>query len=603
MKNIGLKMNQKHCLLILTFLLITIGVIIFVLKGKGFQEKEKKKKKPEEKELEKDPPLNLLKGDMFDRIISISFYDNIYVGVDYNNRYYLVDFDNNIIDQSESIIIYHEHGLYYKGESRELRKRGQPLLKESEDNNVVVYKNNEDTFPHYYFEPYELAEYYYKSAESGYNPLIFEFFGDFDSYYIEDLNLFVYYKYNEDKNVTKVSKYDTKTGKLLVTKSFDGEITKIKEPISFSIGNKLKIPAHETIVDKKKRLPFSCNFGECKKAVVDIQTMEKVFLDDESDTPSFIGYYYVEKRNEKYGVVDENNSIIIPFEYDYLDNSYGFEQIVATKGEKKGIIDIDNNVIFKFDNYQQIVIHGDYIAVVLDNSQIKVIRKNKEILNYKVDSSFNNDVDLFFQSRLIYSHDSYEEYLILYISQDMICETCSYMSERRAFLIYENNSLDISTIDNIYYDIYVIIDNFNEDEKYIMINNVVDNPGTNIYDNNLKLLFQYKGKWFRDSVQVNSNYLLLKNNGESPQLYYNIKEKKIDEKEEFERNKKFIYGSNNPLKEKYLVKLNKDNLEVYDLKGNLLKILKDIEKISYIKENYYMVQTFSNKKIILKLEF
>ena len=76
-------------------------------------------------------------------------------------------------------------------------------------------------------------------------------------------------------------------------------------------------------------------------------------------------------KNEKYGVVDMNGDIVIPLQYDSwvsFDDRYGKNCALTSIGDKVGIIDINNNIIapFKFDHAREDEVLG---TVLVDISQ------------------------------------------------------------------------------------------------------------------------------------------------------------------------------------------------------------------------------------------
>ena len=65
-----------------------------------------------------------------------------------------------------------------------------------------------------------------------------------------------------------------------------------------------------------------------------------------------------DKELKKFGVIDFQDNIKIPFEYDELTNDLGF--LLATKGNQKGLLDSDGNEIV-FNDYTSYIVAGDYI--------------------------------------------------------------------------------------------------------------------------------------------------------------------------------------------------------------------------------------------------
>ncbi|KAA5535352.1 WG repeat-containing protein [Paenimyroides baculatum] len=64
--------------------------------------------------------------------------------------------------------------------------------------------------------------------------------------------------------------------------------------------------------------------------------------------------YFVLQEGDKYGVVNYQGEIVIPFEYDYLEPIYASNKFIAKKNNKYGFISSKNEIIkeFKFDRAQ-----------------------------------------------------------------------------------------------------------------------------------------------------------------------------------------------------------------------------------------------------------
>jgi len=82
---------------------------------------------------------------------------------------------------------------------------------------------------------------------------------------------------------------------------------------------------------------------------------------------NFLTNYCLYKENEKYGVIDRSNNIIIPAEYDMIYNSHVEELFCVKKDDKKGIISSANQIILPVE-YDMI---GEF-----DSDGLASIRKN-----------------------------------------------------------------------------------------------------------------------------------------------------------------------------------------------------------------------------------
>lgn len=91
------------------------------------------------------------------------------------------------------------------------------------------------------------------------------------------------------------------------------------------------------------------------------------------------GSYFFAKKNDKWGVLDFNNNIIIPFEYEYLEfwifgkTEYFSKNIKAKRDGKWGIINLNNEIIIPFEN-------NEFFNGIFENQND---RKNQGITKFK----------------------------------------------------------------------------------------------------------------------------------------------------------------------------------------------------------------------------
>lgn len=79
--------------------------------------------------------------------------------------------------------------------------------------------------------------------------------------------------------------------------------------------------------------------------------------------------YYSVKINGKWGMIDGDDNIIIPFEYDYL-GIYNEGVVAAKKGDKFGYIDLSNNIVLPFEfGYAKRFRHGLAPVAVIQNEE------------------------------------------------------------------------------------------------------------------------------------------------------------------------------------------------------------------------------------------
>ncbi len=89
-------------------------------------------------------------------------------------------------------------------------------------------------------------------------------------------------------------------------------------------------------------------------------------------------------KNEKLGLIDIDNNIIIDFEYDNLKYARHNAYLIAEKNGKVGVIDLANQIIVPFD-FEQIV---PTLASIGDNDKEFVIQQNGKMGTINMDSSY-----------------------------------------------------------------------------------------------------------------------------------------------------------------------------------------------------------------------
>ena len=122
---------------------------------------------------------------------------------------------------------------------------------------------------------------------------------------------------------------------------------------------------------------------------------ERLFLLKNSDKMLFYA-----KINDKCGIIDEKNNIIIPFEYDYVGDKtmyYGsylvLDQIVFNehyilyKNGKRGMVDSNNNIIIDFDKDK--LSYSKYA-----NAIIEVIDANRKMNVYNLNGKLEKTIEL-----------------------------------------------------------------------------------------------------------------------------------------------------------------------------------------------------------------
>lgn len=90
--------------------------------------------------------------------------------------------------------------------------------------------------------------------------------------------------------------------------------------------------------------------------------------------PMIFGHFLAVAKNDKYGIIDQNGKMILPYEYDYIDKSYSNKGIIeenylyAHKGETCEVYDKTCSLLFSLECPEGLSFDGykDGIAVVRD---------------------------------------------------------------------------------------------------------------------------------------------------------------------------------------------------------------------------------------------
>lgn len=492
-----MKQKNKNLFLII-LIIITSCAIILTAKYKN----PKKINNEEKKELK-----------TFDEISNVYLNDSIFIGQNYNEGYYLMDFDNNIIDKSSNIINYLLYGYYYKDDV--LNNFKKPIEKVENDDLVNIYFYG--TIPNYFFEP----------------------LNNVNSFYNEDLNIFVAYKYFNDE--TQIATYNLKTGELINSKIFSGEI---------DCSNK-----------EYFKLISSPN------SIIDIKTLNLVVPEDYTITFSNKDFYIV-SNNNKYGVLNYKGDIIIPIEYESIETDKFSKLFIGKKNNKLGILNLKNEIILEFNDYENVVIYNDYIIYLIDN-EITVKKDDFEILTYNSNLNFN-------------VKEVYNNYFLLEIVND--CLSCQL---NKIFLI--NNKNYISLKSNI---VSIIENKLKKNGLYIIVSEEFNNS---IYNEELNLLFLTQSYHFNKATHFNDDFIMLDNDA-----FIDLRKHVVVH--DISTKNRILYSINEPLNNKFIIKFNNNYLNIYNLENKLIKRIKGVKNIIYLNNDYFMFEKTNNKFLIMKLD-
>ena len=125
--------------------------------------------------------------------------------------------------------------------------------------------------------------------------------------------------------------------------------------------------------------------------------------------------YYIIRKNNLAGVIDENSNIIIGFKYRYLFDFYFYKTkkiylaAVDTKTNLHGVIDINNKIIIPF-MYDEI-----YIWNIDSENETLMVEKNKKCAIINI----HNDIILDFKYKYIYGFGNKDHYSLAQIDNGM----------------------------------------------------------------------------------------------------------------------------------------------------------------------------------------
>ncbi len=488
---------KKKNLFFIIFIIICCA-ILFTLQYK----KPKKINNEEKKEIK-----------TFDEISNIYLNDSLFIGQNYNEGYFLMDFDNNIIDKSSNTINYIQYGYYYKDDI--LNNFKKPIEMVDSDDLVNIYFYG--TSPNYFFEP----------------------LNNVNSFYNEDLNIFVAYKYFN--NETKIATYNLKNGELINSRIFSGEI--------------------DCFNKEYFKLIASPN------SIIDIKTLNKVYPKDYIITFSN-EFFFIVSNDNKYGVLNYKGEVIIPIEYESLETDKFSKLFIGKKDNKLGILNLKNEVVLEFNDYENVAIYNDYIIYLIDNI-ITVKKDDLEILTYN--SYFNFNIN-----------EVYNNYFLVEINNN--CLSCQ---PSKIFLINNKNYITLKS------DVVSIIENkLKKNGLYIIVSEEFNNS---VYNEELNLLFLTQSYFFNKATHFNDDFIMLDND-----TFIDLRKHVVVHDISFKN--KILYSINEPLNNKFIVKFNNNYLNIYNLENKLIKRIKGVKDIVYLNDNYFMFEKTNNKFLIMKLD-
>lgn len=263
--------------------------------------------------------------------------------------------------------------------------------------------------------------------------------------------------------------------------------------------------------------------------------------------------WFYAKKDGKYGIIDNENKVIIPFEYDRFDSkvSIGLGEIfdsnnkdyfILYKNGKYGMVDINNKTIIDFD--KNTLFYNKYANVVIEKiyDNYKVIKLNVYNLNgelkkeFELNNKMNANFDAYYYKVGHINLVLYDDSFIYVLNKDLELE--KYI--RPASTGYGMNTELYLSGDKIYlkgndekYKIYKSSDNslLDDNEYSLLINNyITDIKGFTLCNNTTKLcgIIGYDGNNILDFNYNSGSYDLLHKKNELINFEYDENKKKYD---------------------------------------------------------------------------
>lgn len=130
----------------------------------------------------------------------------------------------------------------------------------------------------------------------------------------------------------------------------------------------------KTIFATKNNKPFLINLEEEKHNEVEVAADEFVEFKDEREFPNNANQIFRSKG--KFGVLNYANDIIIPCEYDLIENIYLSKEFIVKKNNKFGIVNSENQIVveIEYDGFKKLK------EVIQFTKEKQAIKKYHEIM-------------------------------------------------------------------------------------------------------------------------------------------------------------------------------------------------------------------------------
>lgn len=195
-------------------------------------------------------------------------------------------------------------------------------------------------------------------------------------------------------------------------------------------------PCHNNRVGVKRDSLFGYVDCSGKKVIPMVYDMASDFVDAEYCFGEPLAWV---AKNKKWGVINTNGEVVIPFEYDDIDPLFAYA--VVTKGKEKGLVNFRNEFLVTLGMHDLELIDNDIVRISDDDSTCAVNLQTGEKFEYDFDVDFGfydgyavaeddngrkNVVDRQFKLQF---DDWHDEIVLLEDKQFLICD-----DERWTFL-------------------------------------------------------------------------------------------------------------------------------------------------------------------------
>lgn len=497
-----------------------------------------------------------------------------YFIVKYNNKYGVIDYGGNVIEEIKYDKVYYLIDDYYYVEVdgvKTLKRNGNVVDDISKYQKDKVYKDNNDEDSLYIM----LNEYIYNDYLT-----VSE---DANIINLEGTLRAVYYKDSYDifglKGTSSSIVYDASTGNI---------VSRVQGAINKSEDNKYMV-TYQVATYMRNYTYYDSSF----KMMTD---GKYYFSSAQCDGNSYASA--VTDHSKKYGYYSVNkDKLIIPIQYQNIYSVNDDESLFVVKNNNKyALLDDMNNIILPFE-YEYMIILNDYIVTVKDNSlsiydsEVKIIDKyvfkldkNKEIAGYGL------------------CDPEYKYVNVSKHTDNNLGKINFYTGGKLKTLLFYNDSIELYEE-----EVNIVFGYSDDDKRYIIMSSINDNLITKVevYDEQKNKLFDintssydislsyneppldYASSIYNVSYDFDCRYFIISYNGKEKginKIYFDL------DKQEVVDNAPYLYCKNIDNNYFYYPVYNKNNsrdrYELYSYDEKIIDFVNDIEKI---RDDYFLV--------------